>query len=214
MARSSSPAGLPVIPATPPRLSLLHGSDSDLDELTDERIPATSPFVTQPTQIVSNPRTTLKRPSPPPPVSDISLSSSPPREASKPPTFSKQPTFPRRNQTITSFFKRPLQLSPKMGAAEPARRSSSAPKPMIPQKRESDIVILSDDDDEDELAGDRADIQPTYFSRTVSCSCSNPRVPLLANSVFSPSPRLRIPSPAKGPQRRSSTLTISDTTAR
>lgn len=167
MARSSSPGGLPRIPATPPRLSLL--SDSDHDELTDERIPATSPFVTQPTQLVSNPRTTLKKPSPPPPASDVPFSSSPPpREASKPPALSKQPAFPRRNQTISDFFKRPMHLSPKVGAAEPARRSSSPPKPVVPQKRTSDVIDISDDEDEDELAGDRADIQPTNFSRTVS----------------------------------------------
>lgn len=176
MARTSSPLGLPVIPATPPRVSLLC-DDSDLDELADERIPGTSPFVTQPTQVLSNPATTLKRRSSPPPFSDPPISSSPPRPESRPPTFSKpvsNQTFPRRNQQyISNFFSRPLPLSPKMSAAAIAtsRPSSHAlqTKPTIPQKRTSDIIALSDDDDDDddEFMGDRADIKPTTFSRMV-----------------------------------------------
>lgn len=170
MARSSSPLGPPVVLATPPRLSPFR-DDSDLDDLPDEPIPATSPYVTQPTQVVSNPRTTLKRASPPPPASDSSLSSSPPQQASKPPKLPEKPAIPRRDQKISRFFPRPLPMSPKTTAEAPPSRTSSngsRPKPMVPQKRASDLIELSDDDDEDELLGDRADIKPTNFSRLVS----------------------------------------------
>ncbi|SPN96727.1 related to enhancer-trap-locus-1 protein [Cephalotrichum gorgonifer] len=188
MAPASSSLGLPVIPATPPEISLLDDDFSDLDDLPEDRIPATSPFVTQPTQIVtnaskaafvtqptqiiSNPTKTLRtRKSSPPHLSD--LSSSPPRPPTNPPTLTKQGSSsgfpPRRNQVnITKFFSRPLSLSPKMTTAEllpprPSARPSLA-KPTVPRKRTSDIIDLSDDD-EDELASDRADIKPTTFSR-------------------------------------------------
>lgn len=174
MARGSSPLGPPVVLATPPRLSPLH-DDSDPD-LPDAPIPDTSPYVTQPTQVVSNPRTTLKRASPPP-AYESSVSSSPPPQASKPPKFSERPAVPRRDQNISKFFTGSLPLSSKTAAAAPPSRSSSngsRPKSVVPQKRASDLIVLSEDggessdDGEDELSADRADINPTVFSHRVS----------------------------------------------
>lgn len=175
MARGSSPLGPPVILATPPRLSPLH-DDSD-PELPDAPIPDTSPYVTQPTQVVSNPRTTLKRASPSS-AYESSVPSSPPRPASKPPKFTERPAVPRRDQNISKFFTGSLPLSPKNTAAAPASRSSSngsRSKSVVPQKRPSDLIVLSgededesSDDDEDELSADRADINPTVFVERVS----------------------------------------------
>ena len=151
MARSSSPLGPPVVLAHPPRLSPFR-DDSDLDDLPDEPIPATSPYVTQPTQVVSNPRTTLKRASPPPPASDSSLSSSPPQQASKPPKLPEKPAIPRRDQKISRFFPRPLPMSPKTTAeAPPSRTSSNGSAEAYGFRKASDSIELSDDDDEDEL---------------------------------------------------------------
>ena len=170
MARSSSPLGPPVVLATPPRLSPLR-DHSDLEDLPDDPIPDTSPYVTQPTQVVSNPRTTLKRASPPP-ASDSSVSPSPPRQASKPPRF-----IPRRDHKISHFFPRSLPLSPKATVTASSSRSlsnGSRQKSVVPQKRDSDLIELSEDDedpsddDEDELSADRADINPTVFSHKVS----------------------------------------------
>lgn len=176
MARSSSPLGPPVVLATPPRLSSLR-DNSDLEGLPDDPIPDTSPYVTQPTQVVSNPRTTLKKASPPP-AYDSSVSSSPPPQASKPPKFSERPAIPRRDHKISQYFTRKLPLSPKATTVAPSSRSSSTgsrPKSVVPQKRASDLIVLSEeeqdqlsDDDEDELSADRADINPTVFSHKVS----------------------------------------------
>ena len=170
MARTSTPPSVPgIIPATPPRASLY---DSDLDELGDERIPGTSPYITQPTQIVSNPNPKLLRKASPRPSSpEPILSSSPPPQLTKQNSNSCSSGLPIRNQPITKFFSRPLPISPQRPAltagSSQKMAGGNATRPTIPQKRNSDIIALSSDDDEDSVVEDRADIKPTLFSRKV-----------------------------------------------
>jgi hypothetical protein len=164
-----------IIAGTPPTLRRTIEFDSldnsDIDELNDERIPATSPFVTQPTQLITQPtqiiaqRTTLRRRESSPQFEKLVSSSPPPR----PPIFQKsKDTMPTKDQSISRFFKRSLPVSPKMvmnkGSNGPPKTTVST----IPTKRQPllELIEISDSDEDD--FGGRSDIKPTAFARKVS----------------------------------------------
>jgi SWI/SNF-related matrix-associated actin-dependent regulator 1 of chromatin subfamily A len=149
-----------VIAGTPPTLRRTLELDSlddiDIDELNDERIPATSPFVTQPTQIITH-QTTLRKRSPSP-LQKLVPSSPPPR----PSLFQKsKDIIPTKDQSISRFFKRSLPISPKMTTTIPAKRKSSPA-----------FIEISSDSDSDDFGG-RGDIKPTAFARKVRRDTQN-----------------------------------------
>jgi hypothetical protein len=175
----------PFAPRTPPHPDSSHvpfqGLDETDDELSDNGVvPCSSPFVTQPTQIVANQQPTL-----------ISIDSSSPATIVEVPRSSpfidQKSSLGSRLAPAGTFFRRPLALSPKSKMSGTRNREVSPnspvswplasplpknPQSLLPQKRptpSSIIDIIDDDDDGDDLE-DRADIKPTTFSKKITPS--------------------------------------------
>jgi SWI/SNF-related matrix-associated actin-dependent regulator of chromatin subfamily A containing DEAD/H box 1 len=172
--RVSEKGAATIIAGTPPTLRRTLEfddiDDSDLDELDDERIPATSPFITQPTQIITQPtqilpaRTTLRKPDSSSQIDNLVPSSPPPRPCLFP---TPKDGVPTKDQSISRFFKRALPISPKMAKDRPSVPDKAHSPSTIPAKRKPMQLIEISSDSEDEDFGGRADIRPTAFARKV-----------------------------------------------